>query len=406
MLNLFWKYLKVFLIIALVVSFLLSLQEEIYFSKLGKKLFGNKQHFSTAEKVVYANTWIYDHLHQVRYQDYPFLQKNLLYVYYRFSPMLTSISGFMAVEFGTSVHTGTCGSLSRVLKLILAKEGINSRRFLVIDGGKELASRNGHTMLEVEISKDYFAVFDPTFNLFWIKEDGTYAAKENLRDNPTLFEKGLHLKGLDTIKYPYRFDYPRYMRWDRLPFGINVATFLRDVLKIDVYRFPGFQFYDRSNLFLGVLFSILLVLAVCYEKLRANYISEKTVYYLSYFEIIFIVYVIPLFFGYQLLINANLPLNILIVFNLVPGFTILFISSIKLMEDRVGKKSLLFLFLFLFLFNHLLFVLSKSMRVVLFTGNGLTLSILLYLRYLKSNGEKRYKVLMRIFGHRNSYYNK
>ena len=212
-LKTFWTYLKFALILVIMLNIGLYFYEDVYFSALNRILFSNKpQSLTNDQKALIANEWIYKNLQQIRYEKYRFPKGQLLYLYYRLSPTLASISGFMTAQYGTSPHTGPCGSLSRVLKIILDREGISTRRFLISDNEDILKPTNaGHTMLEVQMSNGRYAVFDPTHNLFWQKKDGFFATKEELHQDQTLFENGLHRVGLDLSSYPYHFESSYYM---------------------------------------------------------------------------------------------------------------------------------------------------------------------------------------------------
>jgi hypothetical protein len=155
----------------------------------------------------------------------------------------------------------------------------------------------------------YTAVFDPTFNLYWIKDNGAYASKEDLSKDDTLFLKGLKHNNLSKDLYPYNFKNFSYMRWDRIPFGSQFASLLKKT-GIDPNNVPGIYIYDKSNLFLTLFFAFILFATLLYKSIRNNIVSKP----LLVIEMLVIVSLVPNLIAHQLLINSNFTLIAVFVF--------------------------------------------------------------------------------------------
>lgn len=165
---------------------------------------------------------------------------------------------------GGADRTGTCGSLSRTMIVLLRRAGIRARKAILYTQ----QGRPVHTVVEVLLDREW-RVFDPTCRWYWRRPwDGGIATTADLAVNRSLFETVAAARP----DYPlgtYTYGNVHHLRWEKLPGLPWVRERLRGWLGAAWVRAVGTPYlYERPPLLVGGGFlfaggALLLVLWRC-----------------------------------------------------------------------------------------------------------------------------------------------
>jgi hypothetical protein len=109
------------------------------------------------------------------------------------------------------VGVGQCGTMTRVTLEALHTLGIPARKLQLLAVPEK--SIEGHTMLEFQ-SDGRWLVLSPSDDAFmWRTWGGRVATVEEIRSDPAIFAQVFER----FPKYPYRFERPSHIRWEKLP---------------------------------------------------------------------------------------------------------------------------------------------------------------------------------------------
>jgi hypothetical protein len=139
-----------------------------------------------------------------------------------FSSMKASILKPATVDLTTSI--GACGSYSIVLARVLKSNGITVR----IGQMKVNGVYGGHIFVEAKTEKGWI-VLDPSYNLAFKKDDGTYAGFTDLQSNWT------HYSTQAPYYYNHDFQYSgvRYTNWQKFSL---FSTAAKNILNLVIGR--------------------------------------------------------------------------------------------------------------------------------------------------------------------------
>jgi len=143
--------------------------------------------------------------------------------------------------FGVIGHRpyGQCGPMTRILLNACWRLGIPARKLHLLPptpSGPDI-----HTLAEWR-SSGRWQVISPSDDFVWRTRDGRVATVEEIRADTTIFDQ-VRARYPD---YPYRFDWPRHVRWEKLPAPLQAAA--RALLGERRYReLDTPRLYDRPR---------------------------------------------------------------------------------------------------------------------------------------------------------------
>jgi len=158
---------------------------------------------------------IYDRTkNSLRPEQLPWLERLEATSYFNVGTGLALKYGFYGVV-GHDVF-GPCGTMTRVLLNACWRIGIPARKLQLLPGARD---PGGHTMVEFR-SGDRWLVISPSDSSFvWRLPDGRIATREEIRGDSTVFAQVFDRYP----RYPYRFDHPSNIRWEKLPGPVRTA---------------------------------------------------------------------------------------------------------------------------------------------------------------------------------------
>jgi hypothetical protein len=143
-------------------------------------------------------------------------------------------------------HSGPCGGLSRALIVLLRRAGIEARKIQLYDS----AGNAQHTAVEVRLA-DRWRALDPTYSLFWRRDDGELATIDDLARDVALFATARDRSD----DYPlelYTYRNVHHLHWEKLPGPARIHRRIRSVIGDDRARaVPTPYIYERPGYLAG-----------------------------------------------------------------------------------------------------------------------------------------------------------
>lgn len=177
---------------------------------------------------------------------------------------VTSATALKYGGFGIREHDvlGPCGTMSRTLLNALWALDIPARKLQLL--ANERGEGGGHTLLEY-FDGERWCVLSPSDSTFvWRRGDGAIATTAEIRRDASIFSQIYERYP----EYPYRFDNPSHIRWDKLP-GPVQRVFRLALGEEGFRRAQTPRLYDRPrDLFLIASASVSLVLFMVLLLLR------------------------------------------------------------------------------------------------------------------------------------------
>ncbi|MBX2924879.1 MAG: hypothetical protein KF746_21950 [Chitinophagaceae bacterium] len=161
---------------------------------------------------------------------------------------------------------GACGSYSMIMARILKDLDVDVRLVqMKVDG-----EFGGHIILEAKQYNNKWAVFDPSYNLYFKRPDGSLASFDDVESNWNYYKNQVP-EGYDM---KYRYEDKQYTNWEKIPV---IMPLLKKTLDWTLGKENADTFSLRTIMLrkFNIFFTATLVLLLCVLGYMAYYIYKK-----------------------------------------------------------------------------------------------------------------------------------